>query len=224
MKGYYEEKLAADRLKKCYAVASPRIRQYLQAEMNHVLSEIKPGDRVLDLGCGYGRTLPPLCEQAGLVTGIDTSYGSLRQAFNVIRAYPNGSLALMNAVQLGFPDKSFDVVACIQNGLSAFHVEQDALVRECIRVVKPGGVILFSSYAEKFWNHRLQWFEAQSQAGLLGKIDYGKTKNGNIVCHDGFTATTITPGRFRELTDIPGIDSRIVEVDESSLFCHVTRR
>ena len=54
---YYAQKLSADRLDRVYAIACPRVRQYLQAEMDHVQAAIRPGDRVLELGCGTGRVL-----------------------------------------------------------------------------------------------------------------------------------------------------------------------
>ena len=130
----------------------------------------------------------------------------------------------MNAVQLSFPNNAFDVVVCIQNGISAFHVNQKELIHESLRVTKSNGIVLFSSYSEKFWNDRLKWFQLQSDAGLLGEIDYEKTINGNIVCKDGFTATTVGKDQFKTLTsDIDNVIVNIEEVDDSSLFCQFIR-
>jgi len=53
--GHYAEKLSGERLQRCYEVASPRVSQYLEAEILHVLHKIRPGDRVIELGFGYGR-------------------------------------------------------------------------------------------------------------------------------------------------------------------------
>jgi 2-polyprenyl-6-hydroxyphenyl methylase/3-demethylubiquinone-9 3-methyltransferase len=128
----------------------------------------------------------------------------------------------MDAIQLAFGDKTLDVVVCIQNGISAFHVDQHRLIEESLRVVKPGGSALFSSYSEKFWVDRLAWFQLQSDAGLLGEIDLEKSRDGQIVCKDGFTATTVFPEQFLALIEGPDVDARIDEVDESSLFCEIT--
>jgi cyclopropane fatty-acyl-phospholipid synthase-like methyltransferase len=57
----------------CYALAPPRVRQYLEAETDHVLAMIHPGDIVLELGCGYGRILPLLARKARFVIGITCS-------------------------------------------------------------------------------------------------------------------------------------------------------
>jgi 2-polyprenyl-6-hydroxyphenyl methylase/3-demethylubiquinone-9 3-methyltransferase len=218
---YYGDKLSAERLKRVYEIAPPRVRQYLDAEVSFVLGHVKPGDIVLELGCGYGRIMPALAKEAGKVVGIDTSQSSLTMARELLRYIPNCELMLMDAVALGFEDDTFDVVLCIQNGISAFHINQRHLIHEAVRVCKPGGKALFSSYSEKFWEHRLEWFELQAQKGLLGEIDYEKAVNGVIVCKDGFTATTVSADEFRTLAT--GIDAevQIAEVDESSLFCEV---
>jgi 2-polyprenyl-6-hydroxyphenyl methylase/3-demethylubiquinone-9 3-methyltransferase len=129
----------------------------------------------------------------------------------------------MDALHLAFRDNSFDVVICIQNGISAFHVDQKELIKESIRVTKHSGMILFSSYSEKFWDHRLEWFQLQSEAGLLGEIDYEKTKDGMIICIDGFTATTLKPEQFLFLVSGLDVEAKVVEVDESSAFCEMRK-
>jgi 2-polyprenyl-6-hydroxyphenyl methylase/3-demethylubiquinone-9 3-methyltransferase len=221
---YYSDKLSAERLKRCYEIASPRVKKYLEAELGHVARRIKPGDSVLELGCGYGRVLLRLVDRAGLAVGIDTSPASLHSGREMLSGIPNCHLLCMNAVRLAFADRVFDRVICIQNGISAFHVDQRDLIRESVRVTKPGGTVFFSSYAETFWDHRLEWFIRQSEAGLVGEIDFEKTGDGVIVCKDGFTATTVGPDEFRLLTWDLDADTRILEVDESSLFCEISPR
>jgi 2-polyprenyl-6-hydroxyphenyl methylase/3-demethylubiquinone-9 3-methyltransferase len=218
MKGYYEEKLSAGRLKKCYEIAPPRVRQYFISELAHVLKKIKPGDRVLDLGCGFGRIMPEMAQKAGQVVGIDNSYSSLSAAKKTNAGSSNCLLAAMNALHLGFFENAFDVVVCIQNGISAFHVDKRELIRESLRVIRPGGIALFSSYSDKFWDHRLEWFRMQAEAGLLGQIDEEKTGDGDIVCKDGFTATTVRPSQFLALANGLGAEIHITEVDASSVF------
>ncbi len=220
-KNYYKEKLSAERLLKVYEIASPRVRQYMDAEISHVLEKIKPGDTVLDLGCGYGRVMPGLAGKAAKVIGLDNSSASLFLAREKIGFIPNGFLVRATAVQLGFKNHSFDVVICIQNGISAFHVDQKELIKESLRVTKPGGLVLFSSYSDKFWEHRLEWFKMQAEAGLLGEIDFNKTRDGVIICKDGFTATTVGHGQFLALTSGLAAKTSIVEVDESSVFCEM---
>jgi ubiquinone/menaquinone biosynthesis C-methylase UbiE len=223
MKDYYQEKLAAEKLLKVYEIAPPRVQQYLNSELDFVLQKISAEDLVLDLGCGYGRIIPQLAQKAKFVVGIDTSCTSLVMGKKMLTGISNFQLAQMNAINLGFSENSFDVVICIQNGISAFHVDPKELVRESIRVAKPGGTVLFSTYSVKYWNHRLHWFQLQAEAGLLGEIDYEKTGNGVIVCKDGFMATTVSPEQFLELTRKFDVQATIVELDESSVFCEIRK-
>lgn len=221
MYGYYKENLSAERLKRVYDIAPPRVRRYLDAETHHVVEQIKPGADVLELGCGYGRILPVLAKKAGMLVGIDTSIDNLAFGRPALGHLVHCRLLCMDAALLGFGNERFDCVVCIQNGISAFHVDRHHLIREAVRVAKPGGVVLFSTYADRFWEDRLSWFEMQAGAGLLGEIDYDRTASGVIVCKDGFTATTASPEDFRVLT--AGLDAEVnlVEVDGSSLFCEI---
>lgn len=216
---YYKEILSSDNLQKCYEIAPPRIKQYLDAEINYVLEKISKNDLVLELGCGYGRVLSVLASKAKKVMGIDNSLPSLNLGKKLFGNLKNCIFMNMNAEKLNFPKNKFDVVVCIQNGISAFHIDQKKLILEAIRVTKPGGKILFSSYSKKFWEHRLNWFKIQSEYGLIGEIDFKKSKNGNIICKDGFTASTVDRKKIKSLlTNIYNIKFSSEEIDESSIF------
>ncbi len=219
MENYYSERLAAEKLRRCYEIAPPRVRQYLRAELGFALEFIHAGDSVLDLGCGYGRALPELAARAGSVTAIDNAPASIALARKAVAGSANVEVLEMDAAALQFADNRFSVVLCLQNGISAFHRDPGTLLREALRVCRPGGTALFSTYAGKFWPQRLEWFELQAEAGLLGEIDWQRTGNGFIACKDGFTATTFTPDQFRSLVaDLP-VALTLTEVDNSSLFC-----
>lgn len=218
---YYSQKLSAERLRRCYEIAPERVKQYLRAEIDFVASRIMPGDLILELGCGYGRVMEPLAPLAGFVVGVDTSINSLQLGARQLANLDNCRLLLMDAAALGIQDAVFNLVICVQNGISAFKVDRLTLIQESLRVVRPGGMALFASYAEKFWPDRLHWFELQAKEGLVGEIDYAKTGNGVIVCHDGFRATTIGPGDFRTLATRIGETPIITEIDDSSVFCEI---
>lgn len=224
MKEYYSARLSAERLKICYDIAPPRVKQYLDAEIQYVLGYVESHHSVLELGCGYGRVLSELIPCSKHVVGIDTSLESLEMANSLLRSKHNCDLFQMNAAILGLRDNRFDIVVCIQNGISAFQVDPLILVNESLRVTSPGGICLFSSYSDEFWEDRLEWFGLQSSYGLIGKIDWEVTCNGVIACEDGFRATTFDPSRFEALTLQMGIESRIIEVDNSSVFCVIDKR
>jgi 2-polyprenyl-6-hydroxyphenyl methylase/3-demethylubiquinone-9 3-methyltransferase len=221
MGSYYAEKLAGRRLRRCYEIASPRIRQYLEAEIRHVSSLLRPTDLVLELGCGYGRVASRLACRAARVVGIDTSEASLQLARTTVPTHERCTFLCMDALALGFPDDTFDAVVCVQNGICAFNADPEALLREALRVARPGALVLCSTYADGFWPERLAWFEAQAAEGLLGPIDHAASGDGTIVCTDGFRAGRMTAAGFVSLCARVGVHGEIREVDGSSLFCRI---
>jgi len=221
---YYKEKLSADKLFKCYEIATPRIKQYLAAEIQFVISNLHGKDLVLELGCGYGRVMKAVSPFVSMIVGNDISRESLELAKSYMKPYKNYRITQMDTSNMAFHPCTFDAVFCIQNGISAFGVNKRRLIAESISVTKNNGIILFSSYSPKIWEDRLDWFRKQSQIGLLGEIDEEKTRAGTIVCKDGFKATTVSGNQFVELFHEFGLNASIIEVDESSIFCKVIKR
>jgi SAM-dependent methyltransferase len=222
--GYYRERLSGLRLFRCYEVASERVRRYLRAEVDFVVSSVGGAGLVLELGCGYGRVMKRVSGFVGWVVGNDVSGESLDFARGYMEGCGNCSVFLMDACRMGFGSGVFDCVFCVQNGISAFGVDKGRLVGEAVRVTRDGGVVLFSSYSPKVWEDRLEWFRKQSEFGLVGEIDEDRTCDGTIVCKDGFKATTVGDDEFVELFGELGLDASIIEVDESSVFCKVVKK
>jgi 2-polyprenyl-6-hydroxyphenyl methylase/3-demethylubiquinone-9 3-methyltransferase len=219
MTAYYADNLSGERLRRCYEIVPPRVGQYLEAELAFLLAHVAPTDAVLELGCGYGRVLRRLVGHARLVVGIDTASDSLRLARDLFGDEPAVQLHDMNAIDMTFPCGAFDVVACIQNGIAAFNVDRRRLLGEAIRVTRPGGTVLFSSYAPGFWADRLDWFRRQAEHGLIGPIDERATGDGVIVCTDGLRLGTVGADEFAALARECGVRAEITEVDGSSIFC-----
>lgn len=220
---YYSEKLSGSRLKKVYDTAPPRIKQYLEAEIEYVKSQVESADKVLELGCGYGRAMFVIAESCLKIVGVDNASDNIRLALKLAGNRMNCEFHLMNALDLKFPDDKFDVVFCIQNGICAFNVDKVLLMQEALRVTKPGGSLLFSSYAPQFWEHRLKWFEIQAELGLVGEIDYEKTGNNTIVCKDGFRAGAMSEGDLIRLCGKYNLIPEIFTIDDSSIFSRVLK-
>lgn len=221
-RGYYVAGLAAERLRRCYELATPAVRRYLVAEIAHVRGRIAPGDRVLELGCGYGRIMRELAPAAGFVCGVDTSLASLRLGVEYLAGLDNTALVLADAAAPACLPGAFNVVCCLQNGVSAFKVDPARLCAAALAATRPGGRVLFASYAANFWSERLAWFHIQADHGLIGEIDEDATGDGEIVCRDGFTATTYDERVFRALAEACGRDAHVETVAGSSLFCELT--
>lgn len=105
---------------------------------------VRPGCRVLDLGCGTGRTTGPLHALGADVVGVDIAPAMVAEAR---RQHPGVTFECGDAARLRFDDGAFDVVFFLANGLDCVHPvdERRAAVREVARVLAPGGVFVFTS-------------------------------------------------------------------------------
>ncbi len=216
-KNYYAQKLNSAKLYQVYQTQLERVKQYIDAEINFVRNELPSQAKVLEMGSGYGRIMKELAPFAVSVTGIDISENSVEFGQEYLKDCPNCQLKIMDAHKLEF-GLEFDVVLCLQNGISAMKGDPLNLIKQGMQVLSPGGKAYFSSYSSKFWEHRLAWFHEQADKGLLGEIDLEKTKDGIIVCKDGFVATTYSQEDMEQLGQAVGYNYQIQEVDNSSIF------
>jgi SAM-dependent methyltransferase len=107
---------------------------------------IKPGDKVLDVGCGTGVVALTAWRAGGQVTGLDLTPALLEHAKENATVAGIKDIAWKegDAEALPFPDASFDVVVS-QFG-HIFAPRADVAIREMLRVLKPGGRIAFSTW------------------------------------------------------------------------------
>ncbi|MFF9815645.1 class I SAM-dependent methyltransferase [Streptomyces sp. NPDC014006] len=102
---------------------------------------LRPGDRVLDAGCGTGRALTPLRAAVGpmgVVVGADLTPAMLRAAVQAGRDR-DGLLVLADVSALPLRSASLDAVFAA--GLIAHLPRPADNLRELARVVRPGGVL-----------------------------------------------------------------------------------
>ena len=107
---------------------------------------IKPGMTVLDIGVGGGRTTPYLSEKASRYVGVDYSAEMIKTCRN---KFPHLEFEVADASELsGFSDGSFDAVIISFNGIDCLVPEERRwqCLRECSRVLRSGGVFIFSSH------------------------------------------------------------------------------
>lgn len=216
MDNYYAKNLNSKKLFQVYETQIPRVKQYLQAEIDFVKRNLSSTQSVLELGAGYGRIIRELAPYCGSIVGIDISVESVELGKEYLKDYSNASIVAMDVHRMKFP-KPFDVILCLQNGLSAMRADS-TVIHKILDKVALGGTAYFSSYSTKFWDFRLKWFEEQASKGLLGEIDYTKTKNGVIICKGGFKATIYSPEDFEKIGEELGYPYKVQEVDESSLL------
>lgn len=107
---------------------------------------IGPGLAVLDLGVGGGRTTPYLASKASRYVGIDYADEMVQSCR---KKYPDLEFRLTDASNLScFSDATFDAIVCAFNGID-YVIPDEARAscfRECNRLLRTGGIFLFSSH------------------------------------------------------------------------------
>jgi SAM-dependent methyltransferase len=98
---------------------------------------LRPGQTVLDAGCGSGAFLRVAADHGAVVSGIDASEALLAIARERV---PDAELSLGDLQRLPYPDDTFDAVT----GFCSFFFADDMVeaLREAGRVAKPGAPVV----------------------------------------------------------------------------------
>jgi SAM-dependent methyltransferase len=124
-------------------------------------AEVKPGQRVLDVGCGTGVVAVTAARQGAKVSGLDLTPNLLERARENARiAGVDVDFIEGDAEALPYPDGSFDVVLS-QFG-HMFAPRPAIAVREMLRVLKSGGRIAFSTWPPEHFTGRMFAFIARN--------------------------------------------------------------
>lgn len=119
-------------------------------EMAHwsSLDKLPPGTTVLDVGCGIGGSSRILAREYGFaVTGVTISPEQVQRATELTDEAIDARFLVGDAMNLPFPDASFDVVWSVEAGP---HMPDKAVfAKELMRILKPGGVLAVAD-----WNQR----------------------------------------------------------------------
>ena len=139
------------------------------------LAAVTPGARALDLCCGTGDLALALAARGAAVTGLDFSAPMLEVAGRR-KTGDNPVFIQGDALQIPFPDNSFDVVT-MGYGLRNLASWESGLA-EMWRVAKPGGRVIileFGKPANALWR-RLYFTHLRCSVPLTGWIFCGNAQ------------------------------------------------
>jgi SAM-dependent methyltransferase len=123
-----------------------------------------PGSRVLDLGCGTGELARALAAAGLQVTGCDMSPSMLMYATRDGGRCAGWVQLEPDWRRLPFASAAFDVV--VAASVLEYVGEPAIVMRECARVLRPGGVVL---YTVPDLRHPVRWAEWCAQRSARGE-------------------------------------------------------
>jgi ubiquinone/menaquinone biosynthesis C-methylase UbiE len=163
-------------------------------ELSYALLDIRPGQKILEIGCGLGTdtiSLAKIVGCTGNVVGVDADASMIQQANEAAQKARVSSWTThlqADGFSLPFGDNSFDVCRCERVFI---HLNNpDNMLAEIIRVTKSGGSV---GIMEPDWGtlsidssmpdveRRLVKLKAESFVnGYAGKRLYGQMKKQNL--------------------------------------------
>jgi ubiquinone/menaquinone biosynthesis C-methylase UbiE len=122
--------------------AGKELRSNLKINMEFLsrVDLLKPGHKILEVGCGMGRMTWDLMQQGYDITGCDISNEAINYGLN---KYEDINLQVQPAESLSYADNSFDMVLSFD--LLEHIAEVDRHISEVTRVLKQGGFYLFQT-------------------------------------------------------------------------------
>jgi len=185
----------------------------------------REGSRLLDVACGSGRTTLRVAERTGCsVHGIDTHAAAIAEARSAAESLESRTRATFEQVdaaqRLPFSDASFDSLICID---AINHLpNRPAVMREWARVLKPGGVLVFTDPIIVTGPLTNEEMTIRSSIGFFLFVPPGVDER--LLDESGFTVTNVVDrtenmamsasGRMKAREE-HGADLRRIEGDET---------
>ncbi len=135
--GYWKDLLAD---------APASYREWFAAEEEFLRRNIPSGSRILEVGCGEGRSLEYI-SKLGRLYGVDYNPQAVVEAGQRFFGIPEVSVLMENGKDLPFRDQWFDRTICLTTPVN-FGKDRDQFYSEMRRVTKDDGAVLLSVFNE----------------------------------------------------------------------------
>lgn len=148
-------------------------KKWFKEEKKYLLRTIAHGAKVLEIGCGNGRSIFDILSKTINIVGIDHNDKAITDAKNNFSKHPSVKIIKADATSLPFKDKEFDFVICMTT-FANFGDKKFMVLEEIRRVLKDLGKVILSVFSEDALSERMKIYRA---SGLKIK----GIKNGTVI-------------------------------------------
>ena len=111
------------------------------------LPDIPAGSRVLEMGCGSGKTVSALVHRSHDITAIDFSEKAVEMTRQIILKCNTGNAVVADARHLPFHDNAFGYIVARHVIGHMHNVGRREVAREAARVLQPGGHLVVQVFS-----------------------------------------------------------------------------
>ena len=179
---------------------------------------LKPGMKVLELGCGNGalwlENLSHIPSEISILLS-DSSEGMVREVQHKLSEDQRFSFQTIEMDHIPYPDQSFDLV--ISNHVLFYSNDLDQTLREIRRVLKPEGTFAASTYGAKHMKEitqMVQEFNPEIRLAAENLYDQFGLENGEAILKPYFGS--VISRRYEDSIEISEADPLISYI----LSCH----
>ena len=135
-------------------------KKWFGFEEQYLMKHIRPESKILEVGCGEGRSLAYLAGNGRVVYGIDHDKRAGLLARKKLESVGlNANIMTMEASDLIFKDNVFDYVMSLSTPAN-FGNQKNKIYSEMRRVVKPDGEIIVNVFNEDAFDERIKFYRS----------------------------------------------------------------
>jgi len=147
--------------------------KWFEEEKKYLQKTITPDTKVLEVGCGDGRSIFEIFPVTKNIIGIDHDDKAITDAKNNFSSYPSIKILKADATKLPFENEEFDFVVCMTT-FANFADKRFIILEEMKRVLKVSGKIIISVFSEDALEERMKVYKASG-------VKIKNIENGKVV-------------------------------------------
>lgn len=156
--------------------------KWFEEEKKYLQKIVTPDSKVLEVGCGDGRSIFDILPVTRNVTGIDHDDKAIADAKDNFSNYPTIEILKVDATKLPFENEEFNFVVCMTT-FANFADNKFVILEEMKRVLKNSGKIIISVFSEDALEERMKVYKAlrvKIKSIENGKVVFDESLGDNI--------------------------------------------